>query len=186
VALVVGLRNPGSEYRGTRHNLGGEVVTEVATRGGVGLKRAPRRIRAEVGALGDDLLVLPTTFMNDTGRALAGLLGYFHQPAAEMLVVHDDIDLAFGRLRLQNGGGSGGHNGVRSLVQSVGGEFARLKLGVGRPQGDRDPADYVLTRFTKAERTEVDLMVEDAIEVVRMWLQDRARAAELAAHRRFA
>jgi PTH1 family peptidyl-tRNA hydrolase len=184
VALVVGLRNPGSDYQGTRHNLGGEVVAELAGREGVSLRRAPRRIRAEVGSLGEDLLVLPTTYMNDTGRALAGLLSYFRQPVTEALIVHDDIDLAFGRLRLQNGGGSGGHNGIRSLVQAVGGDFARLKLGVGRPQGARDPADYVLTRFAKAERVEVDLMLEDAIEVVRLWLQDRARAAELAAHRR--
>jgi PTH1 family peptidyl-tRNA hydrolase len=184
VAVVVGLRNPESDYRGTRHNLGGEVVAELALREGVSLRRAPRRIRAEVGTMGDDLLVLPTTYMNETGRALAGVLAYYHQPATDVLVVHDDIDLAFGRLRLQNGGGSGGHNGVRSLVQALGGEFARLKLGVGRPPGSRQPADYVLSRFTKAERVEVDLMLEDAIEVVRLWLDDRARAAELAAHRR--
>lgn len=184
MALVVGLRNPGSEYQGTRHNLGGEVVADLAERTDVTMRRAPRRIRAELGTLGEDLLVIPTTYMNHSGHALAGLLGYFHEPASEVLVVHDDIDLAFGRLRLQNGGGAGGHNGVRSLVQAIGGDFARLKLGVGRPPGQRDPADYVLTRFTKAERVEVDLMLEDAIDVVKLWLQDRERAAELAAHRR--
>jgi PTH1 family peptidyl-tRNA hydrolase len=99
-------------------------------------------------------------------------------------VVHDDIDLPFGRLRLQVGGGTGGNNGVRSIETTLGTrDFNRLKLGVGRPPGQMDPADYVLRPFTKAERGEVELMIEDAADVVELWPTDPARAQEMAALR---
>ena len=100
------------------------------------------------------------------------------------LVLHDDIDLPFGRLRLQEGGGTGGHNGLKSLEKSLGTrEFSRLKIGVGRPPGRQDPAEYVLKRFSNTERNEVDLQVEDAADVVETWLGDPRRAQEMAAHR---
>jgi PTH1 family peptidyl-tRNA hydrolase len=123
--------------------------------------------------------------MNDSGRAVGSLRSYYKVDSEDMLVLHDDIDLAFGRLRLQKAGGSGGHNGIRSLEQHLGTkDFWRLKLGVGRPPGKQDPAQHVLKRFTKGERAEVDLMVEDGADVVMRWLEDPARAQELAAHRR--
>lgn len=185
--LIVGLRNPGSEYQGSRHNLGYEVLVALAGRVDAKLKRGPLRVRSEVAAASGRDLVLasPNTFMNDSGRAVASLRAYYKVDAGEMLVLHDDIDLAFGRLRLQKAGGSGGHNGIRSLEHHLGTkDFWRLKLGVGRPPGSQDPARHVLQRFTKEERSEVDLMIEDGADVAVRWLEDPARAQEMAAHRR--
>lgn len=185
--LIVGLRNPGSEYQGTRHNLGYEVLVVMAGRMDTKLKRGPLRVRSEVATISGRDLVLasPNTFMNDSGRAVGSLRSYYKVDSEDLLVLHDDIDLAFGRLRLQKAGGSGGHNGIRSLEQHLGTkDFWRLKLGVGRPPGNQDPAQHVLKRFTKAERSEVDLMVDDAADVAMRWLEDPARAQELAAHRR--
>ena len=185
--LIVGLRNPGSDYQGTRHNLGYEVLLAVANRLGAKLKRGPLRVRSEVGSVPGSELVLasPSIFMNDSGRAVGSLQSYYKVDPEHLLVLHDDIDLAFGRLRVQKAGGSGGHNGIRSLEQHLGTkDFWRLKLGVGRPPGNQDPAQHVLKRFTKSERPEVDLMIEDAADVVARWLDDPPRAQELAAHRR--
>ena len=185
--LIAGLRNPGSEHEGTRHNLGYEVLFALAGRLDTKLKRGPLRVRSEVAKVAGRDLVLasPITFMNDSGRAAAALRSYYKVDLENLLVLHDDIDLAFGRLRLQKAGGSGGHNGIRSLERYLGSrDFWRLKLGVGRPPGNQDPVKHVLKRFTKAERSEVDLMVEDAADVVVRWLEDPARAQELAAHRR--
>lgn len=182
--VVVGLRNPGPDYLGTRHNVGFEVVTRVAERAGVELGRAPSRVPAQVVATGQVVLAAPLTYMNDSGRAVRAVLDYWKVPTSDLLVVHDDIDLPFGRLRVQVGGGSGGHNGIRSIDRHLGTpEYSRLKVGVGRPPGRMDPADYVLQRFAKKEREEVDVMVEDAADVVETWLTDRARAQEMAAHR---
>ena len=185
--LIVGLRNPGSDYQGTRHNLGYEVLVDLAGRMGVNLKRGPLRVRSEVASVPVRELVLasPNTFMNDSGRAVGSLRSYYKIDSEDLLVLHDDIDLAFGRLRLQRAGGSGGHNGIRSLEQHLGTkDFWRLKLGVGRPPGNQDPAQYVLRRFSKNERSEVDLLIGDAAAVVVRWLEDPPRAQELAAHRR--
>ena len=185
--VVCGLRNPGSEYKGTRHNLGYEVVEVLAGRWDTRLKRGPLRVRSELTAIADRDLILaaPSTYMNDSGRAVGSLLSYFKAAVDGLLVIHDDIDLALGRLRIQQGGGSGGHNGVRSLESHLGTrEFWRLKMGVGRPPASQDPAEFVLHRFSPKEREEADLMVADAADVVERWLIDPVRAQELAAHRR--
>jgi PTH1 family peptidyl-tRNA hydrolase len=187
VRLIVGLRNPGAEYQGTRHNLGYEVLGAVARRLDGKLKRGPLRVRSEVASIPGRQVVLssPNTFMNDSGRAVGSLRSYYKVPQEDLLVLHDDIDLGFGRLRLQKAGGSGGHNGIRSLEKHLGTkDFWRLKLGVGRPPGNQDAAQHVLQHFTKSERAEVDLLVDDASDVVLRWLEDPARAQELAAHRR--
>jgi PTH1 family peptidyl-tRNA hydrolase len=185
---VIGLRNPGPDYEGTRHNSGYEVLALVLERAGETLRRGPSRVMAQVAQVGTGdsrvLYAVPTTYMNESGRAVRALLDYYKLSPQSILVVHDDIDLPFGRLRLQVGGGSGGNNGVRSIESALGtGDFSRLKLGVGRPPGQMDPADYVLRRFTKEERAEVDLMIEDAADVVELWPKDPARAQELAALR---
>src|SRR5690606_26741560 len=113
------------------------------------------------------------------------LVDYFDVALEDLLVVHDDIDLPFGRLRLQTGGGTGGHNGLRSIERSLGDRgFVRLKIGVGRPPGSMDPAEFVLRRFAKAERSEVDLMVADAAEVVDAWVGDQEAATRRAGERR--
>ena len=186
--LVVGLRNPGSDYEGTRHNVGGEVVAILSERTGALLGRAPRQVRAQLATVGagDDrvLLLLPNTFMNESGHAVSAAMRYYGVTNESTLVIHDDIDLPFGRLKVQEGRGSGGHNGIRSLESALGSNgFWRLKVGVGRPPGSQDPADFVLRRFAKTERAEVDVMVQDAADVVEMWLSDPARAQEQAAHR---
>lgn len=186
---VVGLRNPGPAYARTRHNIGYEVVEALAARHDARLGKAPGRVRCEIaqtriGNLGA-ILGAPLTYMNESGSAVRGLIDYFGVEPAELLVVHDDIDLPFGRLRLQRDGGAGGHNGLRSIDEALGtAGYDRLKFGVGRPPGRMDPADYVLRPFAKAERTEVDLMVVDAVDVATDWVDDREAATRRAGERR--
>lgn len=186
--LVVGLRNPGADYVGTRHNVGLEVVDRVLNRVHESVAKGPSRVSgmtARLGIGGDAThFLIPNTFMNESGRPVRAMLDYYKIDLSNMLVVHDDIDLPFGRLRVQVNGGSGGHNGIRAVESALGGNgFSRLKVGVGRPPGSMDPADYVLRPFTRKERPEVDLIVEDAANVVERWVADRAAAQELAAHR---
>ena len=179
--LVVGLRNPGPDYEGTRHNVGGEVVAAFA--GAASFKRAPKRILAEIAELhyfdARLVLALPMTFMNESGGPVSGLAKYFSVDAGRLVLVHDDIDLPFGKLRFQGGRGAGGHNGVASVVRSLGSqEIWRLKLGVGRPPGRMDPADFVLRRFTKDERDDVDLMVSAGVGVLRTFVEHGSEAAQ--------
>lgn len=186
--IVVGLRNPGADYEGTRHNVGAEVVERVVDRLGEAPGRAPSRISAALAQTGvgenRTLFLLPYVYMNESGRVVRTALDYYKVPPDDLLVVHDDIDLPFGRLRLQVAGGSGGHNGIRSVESALGTkEFSRLKVGVGRPPGSQDPADFVLRTFSKSERSEVDVIVEDAADVVTRWFEDRERAQEQAALR---
>ena len=187
--VIVGLRNPGREYAGTRHNVGAEVVEVLATRWDVHLKRGPLRVRADLARhlVHDRAIILaePRTFMNICGPAVVSVLQYYKAGPEDLLVIHDDIDLPFARLRLQHARGTGGHNGVKSIVQSLGNnEFQRLKVGVGRPPERMDPAAYVLRPFAKAEREEVDFLVRDAADVVELWIDDSSEGIQLAARRR--
>jgi PTH1 family peptidyl-tRNA hydrolase len=180
--MIVGLRNPGERYERTRHNLGAEVVAELAARHGATFKRAPRFMRAEVAEvrIGDHpvVLTLPRTFMNESGQAVAPLVKYFHVDTDRLLVVHDDIDLPLGRLRVQGGRGHGGNNGVRSVVGSLGTrDFWRLRCGVGRPPGSQDPADYVLRPFAVKEREEAALVVEHACDLAELFVAEGGEAA---------
>ena len=188
VHLVVGLRNPGGDYEGTRHNVGAEVVSCLGDRQDLSFGKAPRTVRGMMATAGSGdsrtHYLLPNTFMNESGRPVGAAVTYFKVPIDNVLVVHDDIDLAFGKLKVQTERGSGGHNGVRSLEETVGSNaFWRLRVGVGRPPDSQDPADFVLRRFSKSERPEVDVIVQDAADVVERWLDDPARAQELAAQR---
>lgn len=125
------------------------------------------------------MLALPTTFMNESGQAVAPLLRYFSADPADLLIVHDDIDLPFARIRLQHDRGSGGNNGARSVIRSLGSqEFWRLKCGVGRPPGRMDPADFVLRRFAAKEQPDVDVMVELAADVVERFITEGGPAAQ--------
>ena len=182
--LIVGLRNPGSRYDGTRHNVGAEVVEAVSPE--LRFKRARLGIRADVASLrvGETrtVLALPRTFMNECGQSIAPLVRYEHVDGDRLLVVHDDIDLPFAKLKVQFGGGAGGHNGIRSIVNSLGtNEFWRLKIGVGRPPDRIDPADYVLNRFAKVERASVDDAVIRSLRVVEVFAIDGGDAARQAA-----
>jgi len=182
--LIVGLRNPGSRYDGTRHNVGAEVV--IAAAPDTTFKRARLGIRADVTEIrtGDvrTVLALPRTFMNECGQSVAPLVRYERIDGDRMLVVHDDIDLPFGKLRVQLGGGAGGHNGIRSLVGSLDTkEFWRLKIGVGRPPSRVDPADYVLGRFAKVERSAIGDAIARAVNVLDTFARDGGESARQAA-----
>lgn len=186
---VVGLRNPGPEYDLTRHNLGFEVVQAVAASQGEKFRRGPSRTRAETvetQIAGERVvLVAPLGYMNESGGSVRAVADYFGVSSPDLLVIHDDIDLPFGRLRLQVGGGTGGHNGLRSIEQTLGHrDFTRLKVGVGRPPGRMDPAEFVLRRFTKAERSEVDVLVPEAADVIEAWVANVETATRMAGERR--
>lgn len=187
--VIVGLHNPEPEYAGTRHNVGAEVVRVLADGQGVRFRRAPRGMRGRTAGVSIEarpaVLVLPLLSMNVCGPAVRAVVDYYKVRPRQLLVVHDDIDLPFGRLRLHEGRGHGGHNGVRSVISSLGTrDFWRLKVGLGRPPGRMDPADFVLGRFTRDERTEVDGLIVDAARVVETFMRDAERAVALAAGRR--
>ena len=184
--LVAGLGNPGPAYEGTRHNVGYRVVEELARRHG--FPRAKRGIDgrvAEGSIRGRSVLLLqPTTFMNDSGRSVAAALRALKLPPADVLVVHDHIDLPFGRLRLLLGGGSGGNNGVKSVTSLIGPDYTRLRVGVDRPPST-DPdvvADYVLSQFRES-RAEVDALTADAADAVELWLDAGLEVAANAVNR---
>jgi PTH1 family peptidyl-tRNA hydrolase len=173
--LVVGLGNPGPKYADTRHNVGFAVVDRLAARAGARFK-AHRGLAdlAEARLAGIRVvLAKPRSYMNVSGGAVASVLRYYRVPVSELVVVHDDLDLGFGTIRLKRGGGEGGHNGLRSISQSLGTrDYLRVRFGIGRPPGRMDPADYVLRRFSAAERAEVDLAVELSADAVEALLTD--------------
>jgi PTH1 family peptidyl-tRNA hydrolase len=173
--LVVGLGNPGSGYARTRHNIGYMVVDALARRHGYKrLKRGFSGLYAAGEIAGRVVgLLQPTTFMNASGKSVAEALRKLKLERGALLVVHDEIDLTFGRLQLRNDGGHGGHNGLRSVHELVGKDFDRVRLGVGRP-GTTDPdtvADYVLSMFDEPEG-EVHALVERGADVVETWVRE--------------
>ena len=174
--LVVGLGNPGPAYAGHRHNVGFRVVEKLATR--ISARFAPLKgIRAEVaegrlGPPGTDgprlVLAKSRTFMNETGAAVSRLLGYYRLGLDRMVVVHDELDIDPGQLRIKCGGGDNGHNGLRSIRGSLGGagDFYRVRVGVGRPPGRQDPADFLLSNFPAGARDAVAIEVDRAADAV--------------------
>lgn len=182
MVLVVGLQNPGSKYEATRHNLGGRIVALLAERHGASFKKARRFISADVAEVstpaGKIVAAIPTTFMNESGNAVAPLARYFKADGDGILVVHDDIDLPFAKLRIQKGGGAGGNNGVKSVTQSLKTqEFWRLKCGVGRPPGRMDPANFVLRPFASSEREEISLVSQYAVDLIEKYVAEGGEAA---------
>jgi peptidyl-tRNA hydrolase, PTH1 family len=173
--LVVGLGNPGDKYARTRHNLGFMVADLLAARLGSKFK-AHKRSGAEVvsGRLAGHsvLLAKPRCFMNESGRQVGPLAKFYSVAPADMIVIHDDLDLDFGRIRLKIGGGEGGHNGLRSVVAALGtNEFQRVRIGIGRPPGRKDPATFVLENFTAAERAEVPTICEQAADATELLIE---------------
>jgi PTH1 family peptidyl-tRNA hydrolase len=169
--LIVGLANPGTEYEGSRHNVGGDAVRMVVARRG-GAFQQERRQRAMSVTLptprGVVTLAVPTTFMNESGSALPPLLRRTSiTDWANLVVVHDELDLEPGRLQLRLGGGLAGHNGLRSIAQTLGTqEFARLRIGIGKPRSKEQGADYVLRRPTGATRDAIARDVERAADAI--------------------
>ena len=170
--LIVGLGNPGAQYKGTRHNIGFAVIDEIARRAAVGFESAPAEAviakwrRPEGGAL----LAKPLTFMNASGEAVGGLARYFKIEPADLLVVVDEVQLPLGKLRARARGSAGGHNGLKSLIAHLGDQFARLRIGVGRGEMRRDLADHVLARFDADEAAEVERMTTRAADASEMFV----------------
>jgi PTH1 family peptidyl-tRNA hydrolase len=178
--LVVGLGNPGPTYAAHRHNIGRHVVEELASR--LGSRFAvPRGIRAEVaegrlGLPGQDVprlaLVKSRTYMNETGGAVSQLLAYFKVEQTQLVVIHDELDIDPGQIRVKFGGGDNGHNGLKSIRKSLGGgDYFRVRVGVGRPPGRQDPADFLLSNFPASAREEVALEVQRAADAVESLVQ---------------
>ena len=170
--LVVGLGNPGSRYRLTRHNLGFMVVDALAERWRISV--GGKRHEAELGT-GDigtvrTVLAKPQTFMNASGESVAKLRRLHRLDPSDILAIYDDLDLPLGRIRLRADGSAGGHNGVASLIGVLGKGFPRLRIGIGRPPGGADPVGYVLEPFEASERTTVQDAIERAADGVESWL----------------
>ncbi|MBX9640355.1 MAG: aminoacyl-tRNA hydrolase [Mycobacteriaceae bacterium] len=173
--LVVGLGNPGENYARTRHNLGFLVADLLAARLGAKFK-AHKRSGAEVstGRLAGRSVVLakPRCYMNESGRQVGPLAKFYSVPHADIIVLHDELDLDFGRIRLKLGGGEGGHNGVRSVAAALGTkDFQRVRIGIGRPPGRKDPAAFVLEPFNAAERAEVPTICEQAADAAELLIE---------------
>ncbi|MFE3259533.1 aminoacyl-tRNA hydrolase [Nocardia sp. NPDC059091] len=185
-ALVVGLGNPGSEYERTRHNVGFLVADVLAERVGgrftVHKKSGADLLEARLDGR-KVLLAKPRTYMNLSGRSVAALAKFFSVPAAEVIVVHDELDLPFGAIRLKRGGGEGGHNGLRSISQALTTkDYLRVRFGIGRPPGRQDPADYVLKPFSAPERKEVPVIVEQTADAVELLLRVGLETAQNQLH----
>lgn len=181
VYLVVGLGNPGPTYAGNRHNAGAMVLDVLAGR--VGAKFRSHRARAEVieGRLAGARVVLakPRSFMNVSGGPVAGLRDFYKVPVERIIVVHDELDIPFGALRLKRGGGDNGHNGLRSITASLGSrEYLRVRFGIGRPPGRQDPADFVLKNFSSTERKTLDVELERAADAVEALITGGLEAAQ--------
>ncbi|MBI2986974.1 MAG: aminoacyl-tRNA hydrolase [Deltaproteobacteria bacterium] len=167
--VVLGLGNPGKKYARTRHNMGFLVVDRIATENRVTVKQ--RRQDSLIGGWQTDgkrvLLVKPQTFMNHSGEAVRQLLRLFPFTAKDLIVIHDDLDLPFGRIRIRPRGGAGGHRGMLSILEAVGEEaFFRVRVGIGRPPPGVDPTDYVLEPFSPEERSALEQVLSRAAEAV--------------------
>lgn len=177
--MIVGLGNPGPQYSRNRHNIGFQCVELFAQRHGLRLDKLQQRAMTGSGFAAVDgvrykvLLVKPLTFMNASGEAVAPLTRYYQVHPEDMIVVHDDLDLASGKLRLRQNGSAGGQNGIKSIIERLGVvEFARAKVGIGRPPGRMDPADFVLQNFSAAEEEVFGPLRERVCEALECWLHE--------------
>ncbi|CUU58743.1 peptidyl-tRNA hydrolase, PTH1 family [Parafrankia irregularis] len=179
--LVVGLGNPGPGYAGNRHNVGFMVVDLLAERTGARLRS--HRSRADVDQVRlagrPAVLARPRTFMNVSGPPAAALRAFYKVDVAHVIVVHDELDIPFGAIRLKRGGGDNGHNGLRSITSSLGSrDYLRVRVGIGRPPGRMDPADFVLRDFSTVERKELPLLVDSAADAVESLLSEELSAVQ--------
>ncbi len=169
--LVVGLGNPGPAYRGNRHNVGAMVLDLLAERMRARFKSHKGRAEVVEGRLGPlpgarAVLAKPRSYMNESGGPVVALRDFYKVPVEALVVVHDELDLPYGALRLKRGGGDNGHNGLRSITRALGPDYLRVRFGVGRPPGRMDPADYVLRDFAGPERKELDYHLDRAADAV--------------------
>ena len=193
--LVVGLGNPGPGYAGNRHNVGQMVLDELGRRAGAtfsarsvgGARAATAEVRLGTGPGGAGgprvVLAKPSTFMNVSGGPVAGLAQYYRVEADHIVVVHDEIDIPFADLRLKIGGGEGGHNGLRDVTKALGTkDYMRVRVGVGRPPGRMEAADYVLKDFTGAERKELPWLLDAAADATQLAVVEGLEKAQLKYH----
>ena len=178
--LVVGLGNPGAEYAGTKHNVGADVVELLVRRHGGRLKKSKERALVDEVRVGGKRLALaiPTTYMNDSGAAVQALVRRYGVTPEQVVIVHDELDLPVAVLKLKAGGGLAGHNGLRSIKAHLKtDEFLRVRIGVGKPVSKEQGVDHVLNKFSKRERTEIDVTLEQAADAVEAILADGIDAA---------
>jgi PTH1 family peptidyl-tRNA hydrolase len=169
--LVVGLGNPGPAYRGNRHNVGAMVLDLLADRARARFKAHKARAEVVEGRLGPlpgarAVLAKPRSYMNESGGPVTALRDFYKVPVERIVVVHDELDLPYGTLRLKRGGGDNGHNGLRSISRALGPDYLRVRFGIGRPPGRVDPAGWVLRDFSGAERKDLDYHVDRAADAV--------------------
>jgi peptidyl-tRNA hydrolase, PTH1 family len=175
---IVGLGNPGNEYKRTRHNVGFDVIDELARRWRAELKSSWRR-HARLASVRDKdvLLAQPQTFMNLSGNAVAGIMAFYKVQPVDVLVVVDEVQLPLGKLRLKPSGSAGGHNGLKSVIGMIGSEFPRLRIGIGRGNQEWDLSDHVLSKFLAEEQPVVERAITRAADAVEMFVSDGVMAA---------
>ncbi len=173
--MIVGLGNPGPVYRHTRHNFGFLALDELAEELNIQVKRLKFKAMIGEGRFNESKVVLvkPMTFMNESGRAVAPLLRYFKLPLSNLLIIHDDLDLPLGTLRLRPSGGTSGQRGMASIITHLGTqEFPRMRLGIGRPPGQMDPVDYVLKNFLPSENELLAIVLRTAVEASQNFIKE--------------
>ncbi len=180
--LVVGLGNPEADYGGTRHNIGADAVRELARRHHVELGRN-KRIRCEAGetTIGGHrvAMVVPQSYMNTSGAPVQSAARWFDAPVEQLIVLHDELDLDVGSLRTKQGGGAGGHNGLKDIDRSLGSrEYLRVRIGIGKPPGRQPGADYVLRRPPPREREELDVAIQHAVDCVEVLVTEGLAEAQ--------
>ncbi|OVA05019.1 Peptidyl-tRNA hydrolase [Macleaya cordata] len=172
--LLVGLGNPGKIYQGTRHNVGFEMLDAIAEAEGISMSTVSFKALFGKGRIGNVpvMLAKPQTFMNASGESVGSIVSYYKIPLKQVVVIFDDLDLPFATLRLLPKGGHGGHNGMRSIIDHFKGsrDFPRLRIGIGRPPGKMATADFVLRRFDRKEREELDFTFQNGVEALRILL----------------
>lgn len=187
--LVVGLGNPGPRYAGNRHNVGAMVIDELTSRHGGGrLKSHKARAAVAETRLGTQaggapgpraVLAVPACYMNESGGPVKALMQFFSIDSERLVVIHDELDIPAGAVRLKRGGGEGGHNGLRSVSSALGTkDYLRVRVGIGRPPGRMEPADFVLRDFSVAERKELPFLVADAADAVEQLVAEGLLAAQ--------
>jgi PTH1 family peptidyl-tRNA hydrolase len=185
--LIVGLGNPGAEYKGNRHNVGQMVVDELASRMGASFKTHKARAQVLEGRLGIGgprvVLAKPMSYMNVSGGPVAALANFYGIGPDHVVAVHDEIDIPFNTVKLKTGGGEGGHNGLRDISKALSTkDYLRVRVGVGRPPGRMDTADYVLRDFAAAERKELPFVLDEAADAVEMLVRNGLTAAQQKFH----
>jgi len=171
--LIAGLGNVGRRYRNNRHNIGFMILDAFAEHHGASFTRVQNNalVTDFLQEAGKVLLVKPQTMMNDSGKSIAAMARYYRVPLEHILVILDDLDLPTGKLRMRPHGGSGGHRGMRSIINQLGSQdFPRLRVGIGRPPGVMDPADYVLQDFSSSEQDEMSVVIQEALDVLDRFL----------------